>query len=149
MKVENLAECKVSTVICSIPVCSNSLAPKQSEGIMQNTGIENINEGSPAPIQSEGTLVKIENMAVCDGSPCSLAPTHPDEILLKIENNTSSDGSSCSSAPTQTEGILQKTENMEGLDQPGSYSGHTVGTPVGILHLLDKLETFIDKLLPG
>ena len=117
---------------------------------MQN--IEDINEGSPcspAFIQSEGTLVKIENVAVCDGSPCSLAPTQPEKILMKTEENTSSDGSSCSSAPTQLEGILQKTENMEGFDQPCSFSGSTDGQPVGILHLLDKLETIIDKLLPG
>ncbi len=60
-----------------------------------------------------------------------------------------SDGRSCSTAPTQPEEILQKPENMERCDLPGSSSGQAVGQSEGILHLLDKLESIIDKLLPG
>ncbi len=105
---------------CSIPDFSNSLSPEQSEG----------------------DLLKKENTD--EASKCS-----PNATLLKIEDNSESDGSSCSPALTQPERILQMTENIEGCDQPGNSSSPTVGHPEGILHLLDKLESIIDKLLPG
>ena len=52
-------------------------------------------------------------------------------------------GNTSGEALAQPEGILQL------FDQPGNTSGEALEQPDGILQLIDKLETIVDRMVPG
>ena len=81
------------------------ITSKQPDGI--HPKVENL---------AEGSLLKIENKAVSEGSPCGPASTHPEVLLLKREYITGSYGRSCSPAPQQPEKILLTIDNNSSSD---------------------------------